>query len=162
MMPKVPNLRVLGWFWVPFFDTFWGYGETVRIELSLTRELNPEGLEGVRHELNFDAVLKTCPRTLLKVSQNRVFLSLGSNIGPKWCPKGAEIRQKSYTSGLQNALGILLAPRSSHGGVQQLKRCPKVMENRKCCHSCPEWFLRDSCLSCSFAFNFLATFLTLS
>jgi hypothetical protein len=97
------------------------------------------GLERVRNQINFDVFFKTCPRTSLQVSQNSLFVSLGSKSVQKWCPMGTKIHNKSCKSGLWNPLGIPLPPRCSPGWAQDLKKVPKVIKNR--------WFL-CSCCSC--------------
>ena len=64
--------RCFGMTFGTIFGDFWGSGEIVRIELSPARELDLEG------RTSFDVFFKTCPRTSLQASQNRLFVSLGS------------------------------------------------------------------------------------
>ena len=72
---KGPSNCYFGIVFESFLKDFWRSGEIVKIELSLQRELNPEG------NANFDVFFKTCPGPSSRVSQSSL---LFPPRGRKW------------------------------------------------------------------------------
>ena len=105
------------------------YGETVKMELSPTRELNLEGWresEIMQISLFFEELFQNLKKDALDV----MFDVFSAKRDPKGYPRAPQIHKKSSKNGVQNSLGFPLAARSLPEGVQGSKMWPKAVENR--------------------------------
>jgi len=79
------------------FGHFGGYGEIVKIELSLERELNPEGRREVRNDINFHIFSRAALEPTFR-GRMAVFLPvLGTKVvqsGVQWAPRSIKNRLK--------------------------------------------------------------------
>ena len=110
----------------PLFGHFWAYGEIVKIELSLERELNPEGWREVGNEINFD-IFSRAPLESTWRGPMTVFLpALGAKVfqsGVQWAPRSIKNRLK-----MVSGIGLVShwLPDPPQGGPGTPKRHQKL------------------------------------